>query len=134
MKKRNFAFVTLGAVALAPLFQDAPAHAQGISIPTSFPTTIPTIPGLNLPTALPTLNPAPMLGPLAASAMHSEVRNVLDELIGHLPTTAAARVKGIPLKLDPTPTDMNAYAGCDAQGKPFLAGTEALLHAIFAIA
>ena len=135
MKKRNFAFVILGAVALTPFLGGGePAHAQGISIPTTFPTAIPTIPGLSLPTALPTMNPAPMLGPLAASAMHSEVRNVLDELIGHLPTTAAARVKGIPLKLDPSPTDMNAYAGCDAQGKPFLAGTEGLLHAIFAIA
>ena len=40
----------------------------------------------------------------------------------------------IPLKLDPTPNDINAYAGCDAQGKPFLAGTEGLLQAIFAIA
>src|SRR4029077_3406654 len=47
MKKRNLAFVVLGAVALAPLVHgEQPAHAQGISIPTAFPTTMPSIPGL----------------------------------------------------------------------------------------
>ncbi len=111
-----------------------PAHAQGVSFPTAFPTTLPTIPGIpqfTLPTALPT---GAILAPLAASAMHAETRNVLDELIAHLPSQQQGRVRGIPLKLDPGLDDINAYAGCDAQGKPFLAGTEGLLQAIFSIA
>ncbi len=136
MKLRNVLLAMLGAVAISPALVPAPAaKAQGISIPTSMPTNWPQLPGMPTALSLPTnLSPAPLLSPLAASAMHQEVRTVLDELIGHLPAPSASRVKGIPLKLDPSPTEINAYAGCDAQGKPFLAGTEGLLHAIFAIA
>jgi hypothetical protein len=130
MKRMNFWLVVVVCAAVFPASSEEPARAQGVS----FPTALPTIPGLNLPTALPTGISASPLGPLAATAMHGEVRNVIDELIGHLPTTQASRVRGIPLKLDPGMTEINAYAGCDAQGKPFLAGTEGLLHAIFAIA
>jgi hypothetical protein len=131
MKKRALLLLALaGAVvpALSP-----PARAQGVSFPTALPTTIPTIPGL--PTALPSsLSPGTLLAPLATSAMHAEVRQVLDSLIAHLPSTQASRVRGIPLKLDPGVDDINAYAGCDAHHKPFLAATEGLLYAIFAVA
>ena len=146
MKKKSILIVlavsgfALGA-ALAP-----PAQAQGISIPTTFPTIfpgiptaiptgIPSIPGM--PTALPTIPTSlgpQMLAPLATSAMHAEVRSVLDELIAHLAAPQAARVKNIPVKIDPGATDINAYAGCDAQGRPFIAGTEGMLQAVFAIA
>lgn len=133
MKRSILVLVAVGLVGAIPVIADEPAHAQGVTFPTAFPTTFPTaIPGL---TSLPGIqSPAPLLAPLAASAMHTEVRNVLDELIVHLPSTQQSRVRGIPLKLDPGVTEINAYAGCDAQGKPFLAGTEGLLHAIFAIA
>src|SRR5947208_3250151 len=40
MKIRNVALLVLGAVAIAPVFSSPKAHAQGISIPTSFPTTL----------------------------------------------------------------------------------------------
>jgi len=117
--------------ALAP-----PARAQGVTFPTSLPTGLttafPTIPGITIPTSLPTNGAPQVLAPLAASAMHAEVRSVLDELIAHLPTAASSRVRGIPLKLDPA-VEINAYAGCDSQHRPFLAGTEGMLHAIFAI-
>ncbi len=133
MKRQSLWLVVICA-AVFPA-SSPPAHAQGVTFPTALPTTMPTIPGITLPTALPTgLSPAPLLTPLTTSMMHSEVRTVIDELIGHLPTTQASRVRGIPLKLDPGPNEINAYAGCDAQGKPFLAGTEGLLQAIFAIA
>lgn len=123
----------VACAAFVPAGSEPRARAQGVTFPTSLPTALPTIPGL--PTTLPTnFAPIQMLTPLTTSMMHSEVRTVLDELIAHLPTTQASRVRGIPLKLDPTPNDINAYAGCDAQGKPFLAGTEGLLQAIFAIA
>jgi len=132
MKKSIVVLLSMIAIGAIPSLASEPARAQGVTFPTALPTTFPTIPGL--PTALPSMqSPAPLLAPLAASAMHTEVRGVLDELIAHLPSTQQSRVKNIPLKLDPGVTEINAYAGCDAQGKPFLAGTEGLLHAIFSI-
>jgi hypothetical protein len=131
--KRLSLWLVVVCAAFVPTSDEPVARAQGVTFPTALPTMLPTIPGL--PTALPTsLSPGPILAPLTTSMMHSEVRTVIDELIGHLPTTQASRVRGIPLKLDPGPNEINAYAGCDAQGKPFLAGTEGLLQAIFAIA
>ncbi len=56
------------------------------------------------------------------------------ELIAALPAAGAARVRGIPLVFDPNPNEVNAFAGCDERGSPFLAGTEGLLEAIDAIA
>ena len=132
MKRLTLSLV-LACVAVFPASHEQVAHAQGVTFPTALPTTLPSIPGL--PTSLPTnLSPGPLLAPLTTSMMHSEVRSVIDELIPHLLSTQASRVRGVPLKLDPGPNDINAYAGCDAQGKPFLAGTEGLLQAIFAIA
>jgi hypothetical protein len=132
MKRSIIVLAVVGLAGALPIMTGKPARAQGVTFPTTLPTGFPTFPGL--PTSLPSMqSPAPLLAPLAASAMHAEVRSVLDELIAHLPSTAASRVKNIPLKLDPGVTEINAYAGCDAQGKPFLAGTEGLLHAIFAI-
>jgi hypothetical protein len=42
-------------------------------------------------------------------------------------------VRGIPLVFDPTP-EVNAYAGCDDQGAPFLAATSGIFEAVDAIA
>lgn len=133
MKPRTWLLVAVAFAGFVPNAREPEARAQGVTFPTALPTTLPTIPGL--PSALPTSLPSvQIVAPLTTSMMHSEVRSVLDELIAHLMSTQASRVRGIPLKLDPTPNDINAYAGCDAQGKPFLAGTEGLLQAIFAIA
>jgi len=44
-----------------------------------------------------------------------------------------ALVKGIPLIIDPNPNTINAFAGCDERGAPFIAATEGLLEAIDAI-
>jgi hypothetical protein len=73
---------------------------------------------------------APLVGP---AAWQAEVRAVLDELITHLSADNAAKVRGIPLVFDPHPTEVNAFAGCDGNGSPFLAGTEGLLEAVDAI-
>jgi hypothetical protein len=62
------------------------------------------------------------------------VRSVLAELIAVLPADKAVRVRGIPMVFNPDPTDINAFAGCDKSGAPFIAGTEGLLEAIDAIA
>jgi hypothetical protein len=73
----------------------------------------------------------PLVGPMA---WQNEVRTVLAELIASLSPTNAARVRGIPLVFDPNPNEVNAFAGCDERGAPYLAGTEGLLEAVDAIA
>ncbi|MEO6575823.1 MAG: M48 family metalloprotease, partial [Polyangiaceae bacterium] len=55
------------------------------------------------------------------------------ELIANLSPQNQAKVRGIPLVIDPDPNEVNAFAGCDEQGAPFLAGTEGLLEAVDAI-
>ena len=62
------------------------------------------------------------------------MRAVLAELIATLSADKQQKVRGIPLVFDPDTTEVNAYAGCDEQGAPFLAGTEGLLEAVDAMA
>jgi hypothetical protein len=64
----------------------------------------------------------------------AEVRAILAELIQNLPPANAAKVRGIPLVVDPNPYEVNAFAGCDERGSPFIAGTEGLLEAVDAMA
>ncbi len=64
----------------------------------------------------------------------AEIRAVLAELIASLSASNAQRVRGIPLVFDPNPFEINAFAGCDERGSPFLAGTQGLLEAVDAIA
>ena len=71
----------------------------------------------------------PLVGP---AAWQAEVRSVLGELIAQLSADKQAKVRGIPLVFDPT-NEVNAFAGCDDNGSPFLAGTEGLLEAVDAI-
>jgi hypothetical protein len=91
------------------------------------------------PSAPPPPQPPPqttraLLAPLAgAAAWQQEVRSVLAELIAQLSADKQQKVRGIPLVFDPDPNEVNAYAGCDEQGNPFLAGTEGLLEAVDAM-
>jgi hypothetical protein len=64
----------------------------------------------------------------------AEVRAVVNELEGNLTSEQQKLVTGIPLVFDPNPNDINAFAGCDDSGAPFVAGTEGLLEAIDAMA
>ena len=76
----------------------------------------------------------PLLPPLVGvPAMQQEVRNVLAELVNALPPQNQALVRTIPLVFDPT-IEVNAFAGCDEQGAPFLAATAGILEAVDAIA
>ncbi len=76
----------------------------------------------------------PMLAPLVGlPAQQQEVQSILAELINALPPDRQALVRGIPLVFDPTP-EVNAFAGCDEQGAPFLAATRGILEAVDAIA
>jgi hypothetical protein len=126
----------LGAVALASFTSHDAAAQQAPAWPAGWPT----IPGL--PGAAPAPAPGapqqsaralllPLVGP---QAWQQEVRLVIQELEANLAPEYAARVKNIPLVIDPNQGDVNAFAGCDDQGSPFLAGTEGLLEAIDAIA
>lgn len=94
------------------------------------------------PPQQPPPGPAPHLGGASAEllpplvgipAMEQEVRSILAELVDALPSATQARVRGIPLVFDPT-IEVNAFAGCEEGGNPFLAGTAGLLEAVDAIA
>jgi hypothetical protein len=76
-----------------------------------------------------------MLPPLVgALAWQAETQAVFHELQGSLSADNQRLVAGIPLVFDPNPNDVNAFAGCDDNGGPFIAGTEGLLEAVDAIA
>ncbi len=76
----------------------------------------------------------PMLGPLMGpAAWQAEARAVAKELVASLSPQNQARVSSIPLVFDPNPNEVNAFAGCDDGGAPFVAATEGLLDAIDAI-
>jgi hypothetical protein len=76
----------------------------------------------------------PLLAPLVgAPAMQQEVHGVLSELINALSAQNQQLVRGIPLTFDPT-VEVNAFAGCDEGGAPFLAATAGILDAVDAIA
>jgi hypothetical protein len=59
---------------------------------------------------------------------------VVKELVSTLSPQNQARVSTIPLVFDPDANEINAFAGCDDSGAPFVAGTEGLLETIDAIA
>jgi hypothetical protein len=76
----------------------------------------------------------PLLAPLIGiAAWQNELRGILNELLAALSSSNQALVRGIPLVFDPTP-EINAFAGCDEQGAPFLAATSGILEAVDAIA
>jgi hypothetical protein len=77
----------------------------------------------------------PLLGPLVgAPAWQAEARAIAKELVANLSAQNQSRVATIPLVFDPNPNEVNAFAGCDDAGAPFVAGTEGLLEAVDAIA
>ena len=109
----------------------APAPGPGAPAPVPLPAPAPApLPGAPSPTP-----GRPMLGPLVGALMwQAEVRAVVVELESHLTDEQRRLVTGVPLVFDPSPSEVNAFAGCDDSGSPFVAGTEGLLEAIDAIA
>jgi Zn-dependent protease with chaperone function len=86
------------------------------------------------PPPWPPASARPLLGPLMGSiAWQAESRAVAKELVANLGPQDQARVASIPLVFDPNPNEVNAFAGCDDGGSPFVAATEGLLDAIDAI-
>lgn len=97
------------------------------------PGYYPQQPGYPQQPAAPTANQRPLLTPLVGEpAQEAEVRGILAELISNLPAQSKPLVQGIPLVVDPTP-EVNAYAGCDDSGNPFMAATLGILEAADAI-
>lgn len=108
----------------------APTGPFGLPFP--FP-----IPGLGTGgTGTPALPSIPGFAtPLVGTEMQkAETASILQELTQNLPPDRQARVRGIPLVFDPNPDEINAFAGCDDRGSPFMAGTVGLLDAVDAIA
>jgi Peptidase family M48 len=102
-----------------------PGYAPPPNPTTGGPTTAPT----TVPVAA-----RPLLAPLVGSAAwQAEVGAVLTELQASLSAANQAKVRGIPFVLDPNPNVVNAFAGCDDSGAPFIAGTEGLLEAVDAM-
>jgi hypothetical protein len=116
-----------------PAYSGAPPAAPGYA-----PAPTPVIaapPGVIPPAATPASSARPLLGPIVGSvAWQGEVHAVVRELVANLSPANAARVATIPLVFDPNPNEINAFAGCDDNGAPFVAGTEGLLEAVDAIA
>lgn len=109
-------------------YPQAPA-GPGVGAPQVAPAQPPPAPAPPSPQAA-----RPLLAPLVGyAAMQDEVRRVLAELVAALPATQRAKVQGIPLVFDPT-VEVNAFAGCDDAGAPFLAATRGMLDAVDALA
>jgi hypothetical protein len=97
-------------------------------------TAPPPGPSGTQPVAPPTPQQRAMLPPIVGSAAYqAELRSVLNELLNALNQQNQSLVRGIPLVFDPT-VEVNAYAGCDDNGQPFLAATQGILDAADAIA
>ncbi|HEX3344180.1 MAG TPA: hypothetical protein VHS09_06380 [Polyangiaceae bacterium] len=143
------------AQAPRPGYPPPQGYAPGVLPPYPAPPGYPTSPGY-APTPTPTpaapgpppaagppgapgapgpSSSRPQLGPLVGPLMwQAEVRAVVGELEASLTTEQRTLVAGIPLTFDPDPNTINAFAGCDDSGAPFVAGTEGLLETIDAIA
>jgi hypothetical protein len=119
----------------APQAQSAPSPYPVPSQPAPQPPQAPPLPSPFPPQAPPVSASRPILGPLLGGpAWQAETRAVLKELIANLSAQNQSRVAAIPLVFDPNPNEVNAFAGCDDNGAPYIAGTEGLLEAVDAIA
>jgi hypothetical protein len=116
--------------AAAPTYAPAPAYPAQPYAPQPQPSYAPPPQPVAAPAPARPLLP-PLLGTLAWQA---EIRSVLAEDTLALTPDNQARVRGIPLVVDPDPFEINAYAKCDDQGAPSIVATEGLLEAIDAIA
>jgi Zn-dependent protease with chaperone function len=77
--------------------------------------------------------PAPVLGANAinqidVAALRSRAQNILAELVAALAPQHQARVQGIPLVVDSTPGEVNAFAACTKEGRAAMAITDGLLE------
>ncbi|WP_245677688.1 M48 family metalloprotease [Chondromyces crocatus] len=86
------------------------------------PPTVPQVPPAGLPVSNDPLND------INFDWMRNEAGSVMGHLVGALSSANQAKVNGIPFFSDATPGEVNAFAGCDDQGLPFMAVTDGLLE------
>src|SRR5579859_4434009 len=115
----------------APPPYGAPPTSGPQAPPPQAPTPQPP-PAAPPPTASQPLPPPPLgsfdlTGATTAQFMRQEPLSVLAELIAALPSTARAKVQGVPVKIVEDPKEVNAFAGCTDAGAPFVAVTAPLL-------
>jgi hypothetical protein len=106
--------------------QQYPAPAPAYPVPTA-PGPVPSapLPGAQLP-ALPNVDNDP-INALNVTALRQSAQSILVELTRALPDVARSRVEGIPLVVDDTPGDVNAFAAC-SNGRSLMAVTDGLLE------
>jgi peptidase M48-like protein len=87
----------------------------------------PPAPAPSIPAgALPSVTNDPING-LNLGWLRQSARGILTELTAALPDAARGRVEGIPLVVDDTPGDVNAFAAC-SDGRAAMAVTDGLLE------
>jgi hypothetical protein len=83
------------------------------------------------PGAAPPLAPGVVAGdPISTrnlTFLRQRAQDILNELVGSLPPAQQQRVYGIPLVVDDTPGEVNAFAACSSTGRSAMAITDGLL-------
>ena len=82
-------------------------------------------PAIVPPVAIPSVTNDP-INALNRSWLRQSAQSILTELTRALPDVARSRVEGIPLAVDDTPGDVNAFAAC-SDGRSLMAITDGLL-------
>jgi Peptidase family M48 len=99
-----------------------PASSYPQSQPAPYPAPAPSVPAV----LRPSVDNDP-INTLNRGWLRQSAQSVLMELIRALPDAARARVDGIPLVVDDTPGDVNAFAAC-SDGRSLMAVTDGLLE------
>ena len=128
-----------GAVPAPAPTAAAPQPQPTAAFPGFPPFQLPTFPGLTFPTA-PGLPPTPQPGAGGALPVFGDPINALDvtylrqratsvlaEVRGALPQNQQSMVSSVPLVVDDTPGEVNAFAACTKNG-PLMAITDGLLE------
>lgn len=115
-----------------PYPQQYPPAGQYPSQPQVRPAPAPPVQQPPQPPAPPVAAPSVPNDPintLNITWLRQRAQAVLAELRGALPDSARSRVQNIPLVVDDTPSDVNAFAAC-ANGKALMAITDGMLEII----
>jgi hypothetical protein len=106
----------------------------GTTVPTTpGTTTVPTTPGTTGTTAPPTPGSFDATGSLVPAYEAQEAAEILRQLVASLAADKKAKVDGIPLAVDNTSGEVNAFAGCE-KGSAYMAITAPLMKAVGHIA
>ncbi len=103
---------------------------------TAAPPVAPAQPGVQQPAAPPPVVAAPTNDPISTAQLtflRQRAQDTLLELVAALPPNKQQRVAGIPLVVDDSPGEVNAFAAC-ANGKSAMAITDGLLQIQAALA